>query len=92
MLALIAFLPILATLILMMVFNWPAKWSLDVFGNLLHKGIILPTGEKSKNLYKKYWFCRGIIGCFHFLVAMIHQCPGRWTGVNTVSIEVINIQ
>ena len=30
MLALIAFLPILATLILMMVFNWPAKWSLLV--------------------------------------------------------------
>lgn len=30
MLALIAFLPILATLILMMVFNWPAKWSLMV--------------------------------------------------------------
>lgn len=28
MLALIAFLPILATLILMMVFNWPAKWCL----------------------------------------------------------------
>ncbi len=28
MLALIAFLPILTTLILMMVFNWPAKWSL----------------------------------------------------------------
>lgn len=30
MLALIAFLPILTTLILMMVFNWPAKWSLMV--------------------------------------------------------------
>lgn len=30
MLALIAFLPILATLVLMMVFNWPAKWSLLV--------------------------------------------------------------
>ncbi|MBQ7098704.1 MAG: L-lactate permease [Oscillospiraceae bacterium] len=30
MLALIAFLPILATLVLMMVFNWPAKWSLMV--------------------------------------------------------------
>ena len=30
MLALIAFLPILATLILMMVFNWPAKWGLLV--------------------------------------------------------------
>ena len=32
MLALIAFLPILATLILMMVFNWPAKWSLMEIG------------------------------------------------------------
>lgn len=30
MLAIVAFLPILATLILMMVFNWPAKWSLLV--------------------------------------------------------------
>lgn len=30
MLALIAFVPILVTLILMMVFNWPAKWSLLV--------------------------------------------------------------
>ena len=30
MLALLAFLPILATLVLMMVFNWPAKWSLLV--------------------------------------------------------------
>lgn len=30
MLALIAFLPIFATLVLMMVFNWPAKWSLLV--------------------------------------------------------------
>lgn len=30
MLALIAFLPILATLVLMMVFNWPAKWSLMI--------------------------------------------------------------
>lgn len=30
MLAIIAFLPILATLVLMMVFNWPAKWSLLV--------------------------------------------------------------
>ena len=28
MLALIAFVPILVTLVLMMVFNWPAKWSL----------------------------------------------------------------
>ncbi len=30
MLAILAFLPILATLVLMMVFNWPAKWSLLV--------------------------------------------------------------
>lgn len=30
MLAIIAFLPILVTLVLMMVFNWPAKWSLLV--------------------------------------------------------------
>ena len=41
MLALIAFLPILATLILMMVFNWPAKWSLMVsWGMAFILGII----------------------------------------------------
>ena len=66
MIAILAFLPILLTLILMMVFNWPAKWCLLISWGLALVFAFLFWDIKLDALFASSFF--GMLSCFDVLI------------------------